>query len=187
MAGAIFGMSVMIGPTLGPVLGGYLTDQYGWRSIFNINLPLGMLALFVGMSVIKDRVKTPEELARAEKAGPSSFDAFGLGLLIAGIGCLQYVLERGEPEDWFASNGIRLGTLVAAVSLPLFVWWELRVKNPVINVRLFLNPLVACGVSLMGCLGFFSTDWCSSCPYLSVGCSTTQQRKQGCCLSQDPC
>jgi len=155
MAGAIFGMSVMIGPTLGPVLGGYLTDQYGWRSIFNINLPLGLLALFVGMNVIKDRVKTPEELARAEKAGPSSFDAFGLGLLIAGIGCLQYVLERGEPEDWFASNGIRLGTLVAAVSLPLFVWWELRVKNPVINVRLFLNPLVACGVSLMGCLGFF--------------------------------
>ena len=155
MAGAIFGMSVMIGPTLGPVLGGYLTDNYGWRSIFNVNLPLGIIALLVGYSSITDRVQTTEEKARHAKMSKQSFDAFGLFLLIVGIGCLQYVLERGEPEDWFSSNYIIAGSTVTAIALPTFVWWELRTPHPVINMRLFLNPLVACGVSLMACLGFF--------------------------------
>jgi len=154
MAGAIFGMSVMIGPTLGPVLGGYLTDNYGWRSIFNVNLPLGLLAFFVGSMVIFDRVKTPDEEARAAK-GNYEFDATGLALLVAGVGCLQFVLERGEADDWFASTAICVCALIAAVSLPLFVWWESRVEHPVIDVRLFLNPVVASGVCLMAAVGFF--------------------------------
>jgi len=154
MAGAIFGMSVMIGPALGPVLGGYLTDNYGWRSIFNVNLPLGLLALLVGSSVIFDRVKTPEEKAAQEKS-KHSFDSVGLFLLVAGIGCLQFVLERGEADDWFSSPTICIATLIAMVSLPLFVWWEMRIENPVLNIRLFLDPIVRWGVLLMACLGFF--------------------------------
>ncbi|KYG64020.1 hypothetical protein AZI86_14530 [Bdellovibrio bacteriovorus] len=150
IAGAIFGMSVMIGPTLGPVMGGYLTDNFGWRSIFNINLPLGLIALFIGMMVIFDR---PKETAETD--GKPPLDIWGLTFLVMGIGCLQYVLERGEADDWFASRTILFLSMISAVSLPLFVWWELRVKNPIINVRLFLKPLVSNGVLLMGMVGFF--------------------------------
>lgn len=150
MAGAIFGMSVMVGPTLGPTLGGWLTDNFGWRSIFNINLPLGMLALFVGSLVIRD---LPKETAHAPGKKPG-IDAWGLMALTAGIGCLQYVLERGEADDWFASDTIKICALIAAVALPFFVWWELRVKNPIINLRLFLDPIVRNGTMLMFMLGF---------------------------------
>lgn len=149
IAGAIFGMSVMIGPTLGPTLGGFLTDTLGWRSIFNVNLPLGMLALLVGASAIKDRDK--EEGYQA----PQGFDAWGLALLVIGIGCLQYTLERGDADGWFDSNTITTTALLATVCLPLFVWWELKVPNPVIQIRLFKDSIVQNGVMLQGLLGFF--------------------------------
>lgn len=150
LAGAIFGMSVMVGPALGPVMGGYLTDNFGWRSIFNINLPLGLVALFVGMTCIYDR-----ESHHSDQKQERGFDSFGLILLTVGIGCLQYALERGEADDWFASDLITFCVVMAATCLPTFVWWELRVKNPVINVRLFLDGVVSNGVLLMGLLGFF--------------------------------
>ncbi len=153
MAGAIFGMSVMIGPTLGPVMGGYLTDHFGWRSIFNVNLPLGMLALFVGYLVIHNQIKVPA--AGAEKQEKPPLDTIGIGLMVAGIGCLQYILERGESDDWFSSNAIIINTLIAAICLPMFVWWETKTKNPIINVKLFLNQAVQNGVMLMAMLGFF--------------------------------
>lgn len=152
MAGAIFGMSVMIGPALGPVLGGYLTDQFGWRMIFNINLPLGILALLVGAAVIQNPAYH-QKRAAGEKAPP--FDGVGLALLVAGIGCLQYVLERGEADDWFASRIITACTIIAVTFLPAFVVWELRVPNPIINVRLFKEGIVRNGTMLMACLGFF--------------------------------
>jgi DHA2 family multidrug resistance protein len=151
MAGAIFGMSVMIGPALGPVLGGYLTDHFGWRSIFNVNLPLGLLAFFIGSLVIYN----PEYLKDSENKPKPALDAVGLGLLVAGVGCLQYLLERGEPDDWFSSNGIVFCALMAGLCLPTFVWWELRTLHPIINVRLFKENVVRFGVMLMMCLGFF--------------------------------
>ncbi|MFL5785829.1 MAG: DHA2 family efflux MFS transporter permease subunit [Bacteriovoracaceae bacterium] len=150
MAGAIFGMSVMIGPALGPVLGGYLTDNFGWRSIFNINLPLGVFAFILGSAVIFDREKHA-----SDEQHDNSFDTIGLILLCLGIGCLQFALERGEADDWFSSNAITACVATCTVCLPLFVWWELRVKNPVINVRLFKDGVVSNGVLLMGLLGFF--------------------------------
>jgi DHA2 family multidrug resistance protein len=151
MAGAIFGMSVMIGPTLGPVMGGYLTDQFGWRSIFNINLPLGLLCFFLGYAAIFNREKDEDH---HDHVSPE-LDSIGLALLVAGIGCLQFMLERGEADDWFSSRAIVFCALVAAICLPAFLWWELRVKNPIINVRLFLDPIVTNGVTLMGLLGFY--------------------------------
>ena len=153
IAGAIFGMSVMIGPALGPVMGGYLTDNYGWRSIFNINLPLGIIAFLVGLTVIFDRQKSEAEIAHQQKH--RGFDGVGLGLLVAGVGCLQYVLERGESDDWFSSRAIVINTVIAIICLPTFVWWELKVPNPIINVRLFGQRIVSVGVTLMSCLGFF--------------------------------
>ncbi len=151
LAGAIFGMSVMIGPALGPVMGGYLTDEFGWRSIFNVNLPLGLVAFAVGSLCIFDREKSEQEKAMESRG----FDSIGLVLLVLGIGFLQFVLERGEALDWFSSKAIIFGTLIAISCLPTFIWWELKVKNPIINVRLFKEAIVANGVALMGCLGFF--------------------------------
>lgn len=151
MAGAIFGMSVMVGPALGPVMGGYLTDHFGWRSIFNINLPLGLFALFIGSLVIHNAKKTPEQMAQPKPP----LDTVGIALMVAGIGCLQFVLERGEADDWFASNAIVINSLIAAICLPTFVWWETKVKNPIINVRLLKDSAVQNGVMLMSCLGFF--------------------------------
>lgn len=151
MAGAIFGMSVMIGPTLGPTLGGYLTDNFGWRSIFNINLPLGMLAIATGYLVIKD----PPHASGNKQSAQRPIDSIGLAALTIGIGCLQYVLERGEPEDWFSSSFIIAGSIVAAIALPFFVWWELRVQDPIINLRLFKDRIVTAGVGLQSILGVF--------------------------------
>lgn len=152
MAGAIFGMSVMVGPALGPVMGGYLTDHFGWRSIFNINLPLGLLALFVGLMVIKDPAHISEQ--KEETAKPK-LDTLGFALLVLGIGCLQYVLERGDSEDWFSSGYITINAIISAICLPTFIWWELRIPNPIINVRLFIEPIVQSGIILMALLGFF--------------------------------
>lgn len=152
IAGAVFGMSVMIGPALGPTLGGYLTDNFGWRSIFNVNLPLGLIALFIGFLVIK----TPQHEIDANIAHPKRpVDGIGLGLLALGIGCLQYVLERGEPDDWFSSRAIIITAILAAISLPGFVWWELKEKFPIVNIKLFKDGIVRNGVLLMTALGFF--------------------------------
>ncbi|RYZ70590.1 MAG: DHA2 family efflux MFS transporter permease subunit, partial [Proteobacteria bacterium] len=165
MAGALFGMSVMVGPTLGPVVGGYLTDEFGWRSIFNINLPLGILALFLGYVAIKNVVQPKPEVIKQEGVvqdvvaegppGKAPIDGWGLLLVAVGIGSLQYVLERGEADDWFSSNAVLICSMLAAVCLPLFVWWELRIKHPIMNLRLFKDPIVANGVLLMTMVGFF--------------------------------
>jgi len=157
MAGAIFGMSVMVGPALGPVLGGYLTDSFGWRSIFNINLPLGILALMIGLMVIKNppRLQNTENVDPNHVPGKKALDTLGLVLLVLGIGCLQFVLERGEAEDWFSSKLIIFNTIITVVSLPMFVWWELRCPHPIINIRLFKEKIVQSGITLMALLGFF--------------------------------
>lgn len=151
MAGAIFGMSVIIGPAFGPVLGGYLTDTFGWRSIFNINLPLGLMAFFVGSMVIWD----PDFITAKKNLPKPALDTVGLILLVLGIGCLQYTLERGEADDWFSSVAIIADSIIAGICLPGFVWWELRAPHPIINVRLFKESIVRNGTLLMTTLGFF--------------------------------
>lgn len=155
MAGALFGMSVMVGPTLGPVLGGYLTDQFGWRSIFNINLPLGIFALFMGYVVIKNVAAPVDAEGKTIERAKPPIDMLGLILIATGVGTLQYLLERGQADDWFASHTIAICTVLAATCLPAFVWWELRTPHPIINVRLFKDRIVWCGTLLMTMVGFF--------------------------------
>ena len=173
-ASAIFGMGVIIGPTIGPTLGGYLTDHFGWRMIFNINLPLGLLAAFMAYTMVGDVgekiVLKPSKKARREAlergeveevkvAAPvqprvrTPIDVWGLTLLMVGVGCLQYVLERGQADDWFDSNSIRICTALAVFALPTFVWWELKIEFPVINLRLFKHPAVRSGTAMMMALG----------------------------------
>lgn len=143
---AIFGMGVMVGPTLGPTLGGWLTDNYSWPWIFYINLPLGLLAAVLCWRYV------PEPDHHIEM--PEQVDWLGLALLIIGVGALQVMLERGEAHDWFASREIVAEAALASTALLLFVWQELRAPYPVVNLRILRNPQLTTGVVFGLILGF---------------------------------
>ena len=153
LGSALYGMVVIIGPTIGPPLGGYLTDHFGWRMIFNINLPLGLLAAFLAFRYIKDHEVADEHAAAHEKMKTAPVDTVGLSLLVVGVGCLQYVLERGRPDDWFSSKLILAFTIIAVVCLPAFVWWELTHEHPIMDLRLYKNPQLINGTIMMACVG----------------------------------
>jgi len=159
IASAIYGMSVMVGPTVGPVLGGYLTDHFGWRMIFNINLPIGIIVAILSFLLVEDvgydpaHQLTKEELKAKRKAQRTPIDVWGLVFLISGIGCLQFVLERGQADDWFDSNLILINTIIAVVSIVGLLWWELRTKHPILELRHFKNKSFTGGVLLMSGVG----------------------------------
>jgi MFS transporter, DHA2 family, multidrug resistance protein len=150
MAMAIFGMSVMVGPALGPTLGGYLTDNFGWRSIFNVNVPLGLLAATMAWLNVDD---APNSALLAEKAKKAGVDWWGLLFLCVGVGCFQYILERGEADQWFESPLIRSCAVFAVLGISSFIYWELKIPNPIMNLRLFKNNVVRSGTALMLMLG----------------------------------
>jgi DHA2 family multidrug resistance protein len=143
---AIFGMGVMVGPTLGPTLGGWITDNYSWPWIFYINIPLGILA---GLMTWRYVPEPEHPNARADHV-----DWLGLLLLILGIGALQVMLERGESKDWFESPEIRVEAIVAAISLVAFVWHELTADHPVVELRILRNRQLSAGVVFGLILGF---------------------------------
>jgi DHA2 family multidrug resistance protein len=136
MAMAIYGMGVVLAPAIGPVLGGWLIDHYGWPWIFYINVPISV----VGMLMIATFLEDPPYLRR----GLTSTDWAGIALLAVGLTVMQIVLERGNQENWFESRWIVAGTAVTVLALTALVFRELRAKDPVINIRLLRNvPLVA--------------------------------------------
>jgi DHA2 family multidrug resistance protein len=153
MAMAIFAMGAVMGPILGPLLGGYITDDYSWRWIFYINVPIGVLALFMNWLYIQD----PPYLERRQKG--EGIDVIGLSLLTVGLGALQVVLDKGQQDDWFAADHILLLALVAGVCLVGFVVWELRQKNPVVDLRAFKDRSFATGniVMFFGFFAFFGS------------------------------
>ncbi len=146
MAMAVFGMGVILAPILGPVVGGWITDNWTWRWVFYINLPAGILAVFLAMLFVHD----PPYIKR----GKVYIDKWGLFLLTVGLGCLQIVLDKGEREDWFNSRFIVYLSIIAAVSLVAFVIIELKVKHPVVNLRVFKDKTFAAGNFIMY-TGFF--------------------------------
>ena len=142
---AIFGMGVMVGPTLGPTLGGWITDNYSWPWIFYINVPLGLLAAVLTWRSVPE----PAHLIRRTRV-----DWLGLAFLILGIGALQILLERGESKDWFESREIIVEGIVAGVGVVAFVWHELTTANPIVNLRILRNRQLAGGVAFAVILGF---------------------------------
>lgn len=130
MAAGLFGMGIVLGPTIGPTLGGVIVEDYSWPLIFYINIPFGILATFLSLRFID---KKPEEYNINRKA--FKIDYLGIALLAAGIGALQYVLEKGQSEDWFEDEGIRIFSLIAVVGLVGFVWRELTAESPAVNLR----------------------------------------------------
>jgi DHA2 family multidrug resistance protein len=134
LAFALYGITAVVAPTVGPVLGGWITYNYSWRWIFFINLPVGLLAFFLVYRLIED----PPYLRAARTAGVG-IDYVGIALLVLGVGALQVMLDRGQQDDWFQSNFIVTLGIIAAVGLISLVVWEWFASHPVINVRLFRN------------------------------------------------
>jgi DHA2 family multidrug resistance protein len=141
LAFALYGITTIMAPTIGPTLGGWLTDNYSWRWIFYINLPVGIMTLLLVLRTLED----PPYLVRNRTAGVR-VDYIGIGLLALGVGALQVLLDKGQEDDWFGSHFIVTLALVSAISLISLVFWELHSKTPVIDVRMFksFNFSVAC-------------------------------------------
>ena len=151
LALALWAMTVVVAPIFGPILGGWLTDNYSWPWIFFINAPVGMLAVIITWVLLRHRestiVKTP-------------IDAVGLVLLVVGVGCLQFMLDNGNDKDWFASPMITTLGITALVCLTFFIAWELTDRHPVVDLGLFRKRNFTIGVAAMsfGMLGFFGIN-----------------------------
>jgi DHA2 family multidrug resistance protein len=135
LAFALYGITAVVAPTVGPVLGGWITYNYSWRWIFFINLPVGLATLFLVFRLIED----PPYLIAARRAGGVRVDYVGIALLVLGVGALQIMLDRGQQDDWFASPFILVLAVLAGVGLISLVAWEWFAAHPIIDVRLFRN------------------------------------------------
>ena len=143
---AFWGLGIVVAPMLGPVLGGWLTDNYSWRWVFYINLPVGLMSVIMTRLFIFD----PPYIRRANRG----IDFWGIGLLALGVGALQVVLDKGQEEDWFASHWINALGVIAIVALVLFVVHEIRTRDPVVHLRVFRERTYSAGVFLMTTMGF---------------------------------
>lgn len=147
MAQAIYGLGVIIGPTLGPPLGGYIVEHFSWPYIFYINIPIGTIATLLTLQF----VRSPKY---AEKKLASEVDWLGIGLLAISVGSLQYVLERGQEDDWFSSPVITTLAIVSFFGFFFFIWRELTAKNPIVALRVLKNGNLRVGTILSFILGF---------------------------------
>ncbi len=134
MAFAMYGMAVVVAPAIGPTLGGWITDNYNWHWIFFINLPIGLLSLFLTQRLVED----PPWLAQEKRAG-IKIDYIGLALIVTGIAFFQIVLDKGQEKDWFSSSLIVSMSCIAVPLLIAFFLWEWFHDNPIVDVRLLKN------------------------------------------------
>lgn len=147
MAQAIYGLGVIIGPTLGPPLGGYIVDHFAWPYIFYINIPIGVIATLLTLQF----VRSPKY---AEKKSSKEIDWWGIIFLAMFVGSLQFVLERGQEDDWFNSTTIITLTITAVLGFYFFIWRELTYKNPIVDLRVLGNGNLRIGTILSFILGF---------------------------------
>ena len=147
MAQAIYGLGVIIGPTLGPPLGGYIVEHYTWPYIFYINIPIGTIAALLTLQYVRSPIY-------AAKKALKDVDWLGIGLLAVSVGSLQYVLERGQEDDWFSSGTITLLAVMAVLGFFFFVWRELTARNPIVELRVLKNGNLRVGTILSFLLGF---------------------------------
>lgn len=150
VASALFGIGVFIGPTIGPTLGGYITEYYSWPWIFYINVPIGITVAFFCFALLGEPVL---------KQPAGKIDWLGIFLLAVGVSALQTVLERGEREDWFETRYITWLSVIAALAISLFVWWELQISQPVVNLRVLRsrNLSIAAVLTFISGIGMFSS------------------------------
>lgn len=148
IASGLFGMGIVLGPTFGPTIGGFIIEHFSWPLIFMINVPIGFVATLLAYLFVDKKDKEGEH-----KKG-MYIDYTGILLLTAGVGCLQYFLERGESEDWFSSNSIRISAVIAAVGLAGFIIRELSIPKPAVNLRVLGNRNLAFTTIFTFVIGF---------------------------------
>ena len=154
LAFALYGITAVLAPTIGPMLGGWITDNYSWRWIFFIKIPVAAAALYFTYKLVDD----PPFLRRLKRGG-IRVDYIGIAMLALGVGSLQILLDKGQEDDWFGSHFIVTLIVSAAVCLTVLVIWEWFRKEPIINVRLFKNFNFAAANLMMFMMGvmLFST------------------------------
>ena len=154
---ALYGLAVVFAPAIGPTLGGWITDNYNWRWIFFINIPVALVSLYLTNRLVEDPPHIHREVAAARREG-LKLDYFGFGLLAAGFGSLEFILDKGQEDDWFGSHLITFFTTLCVVSLVTLIFWELYQlrlkKRPILNLTLFRHRTFAICFTLMFVLGF---------------------------------
>jgi DHA2 family multidrug resistance protein len=149
MAFAIYGVAVVTAPAIGPTLGGWITDNFSWRWIFFINIPVGILSILLTSRLIQD-----PPYFRRRKLSETHIDYIGLGFVALGLGTLQVVLDKGQRDDWFESRFILWMSIIAVASLIFVIFWEWRNKDPIIDLHLFRERTFGISNLLMFMLGF---------------------------------
>src|SRR5258707_4953736 len=135
MAFAVYGIAVVVAPTIGPWLGGWITDNYSWRWIFYINVPVGIISLFLTSLLISD----PPYMKRASIKSGFRIDYIGIAFISFGLGSMQIILDKGQRDDWLSSDFIRVFFVLMLIGIIAGIFWELRQKHPVIDLRMLKN------------------------------------------------
>src|ERR1700727_246167 len=147
---ALYGMAVVVAPAIGPTLGGWITDNFNWHWIFFINIPVGLLSLFLSNRMVED---PPALKLRKERAKHDKIDFMGLGQIALGVGCLEFTLDKGQEKDWFGSPMIIIFAILAVVTLVIFTWWEWHHPDPIVDIKLLKNRNFGTAVFLQLILG----------------------------------
>jgi len=150
MAFSIYAMAVVLAPAIGPTIGGWITDNFSWRWIFYINVPISIVSLYMSHRVVED---PPYLRAERAKKKDAMIDYVGLGLVALGVGTLQMTLDKGQELDWFGSNWITAGCVFAGVALAVWVWWEWRHPHPIVELQLLKRRNLATAMAAMLLLG----------------------------------
>ena len=137
---SIFAVATILGPSIGPTLGGILIDDFSWPWVFDVNLVPGIVAVVLLWRYMRDN-------GRPQRA---SLDVTGIALLIVAVSCMQYVLDQGQHDDWFSNQTIQLCTFLALTATAAFVWWELRVEQPIVDLRILRTPAVTAALAIAG-------------------------------------
>src|SRR5256884_1378397 len=150
MAFAVYGIAVVVAPTIGPWLGGWITDNFSWRWIFYINIPVGIISLLLTSLLVSD----PPYMKKAKASAGFRVDYVGIGLISLGLGSMQIILDKGQREDWLASGFIQIFAVLMLVGLIAAIFWELRQDHPVVDLRMLKNRNFAIATTAMFFLGF---------------------------------
>jgi len=147
---ALYGMAVVVAPAIGPTLGGWITDNFNWHWIFFINLPVGLLSLYLSNRMVED---PPFLKVRKEESKHLKVDFMGLGLVGIGVGLLEFTLDKGQEKDWFGDPMIRTTAILAICLLVFFAWWEWHHPDPIVDLKLLKNRNFGTAVFLQLVLG----------------------------------
>lgn len=179
LAMAVYGIGVVVAPILGPVIGGWLTDNYSWRWIFYINIPFGLLAVLLLHLFVED----PPYLVEAKKHLRGGLDSVGFIAMAAWLASLQIILDRGQADDWFNAGWICWASVLSVVSMLFFLFWEMRSPHPLVDLRVFKNRTFAVGTLLQFIAGIMFYSITSLVPLFLQGLMNYPSLNSGLAMS----